>query len=151
MITSQKLAKRCSLHYQRKSIKSKKIGKSFNIDSKMDITSKLQRFLNIKDYTDNFRVNLKYRFLNPTKSEFGKISKHILQQISTKIRTTLNVNQWQNSSEVIKWFKKIKTKTYIRLPFLKFKNSTHLSVRNFLKMQFYIHKLIQASVGRILK
>ena len=117
----------------------------------MDITSKLQRFLNIKDYTDNFRVNLKYRFLNPTKSEFGKISKHILQQISTKIRTTLNVNQWQNSSEVFKWFKKIKTKTYIRLPFLKFKNSTHLSVRNFLKMQFYIHKLIQASVGRILK
>ena len=151
MITSQKLAKRCSLHYQRKSIKSKKIAKSFNIDSKMDITSKLQRFLNIKDYTDYFRVNLKYRFLNPTKSEFGKISKHILQQISTKIRTTLNVNQWQNSSEVIKWFKKIKTKTYIRLPFLKFKNSTHLSVRNFLKMQFYIHKLIQASAGRILK
>ena len=144
MITSQKLAKRCSLHYQKKSIQSKNIAKSFNIDSKMDITSKLQRFLNIKDYTDNFRVNLKYRFLNPTKSEFGKISKHILQQISTKIRTTLNVNQWQNSSEVIKWFKKIKTKTYIRLPFLKFKNSTHLSVRNFLKMQFYIHKLIQA-------
>ena len=108
MITSQKLAKRCSLHYQRKSIKNKKIAKSFNIDSKMDITSKLQLFLNIKDYTDNFRVNLKYRFLNPTKSEFGKISKHILQQISTKIRTTLNVNQWQNSSELIKWFKKIK-------------------------------------------
>ena len=52
----------------------------------------------------------KYRLLNPTKSELGKISKHILQQISTNIRTALNVNQWQNTSEVIKWFQNIKNK-----------------------------------------
>ena len=45
--------------------------------------------------------------LNPTKSELGKISKHILQQISTNIRTALNVNQWQNTSEVKKWFQNI--------------------------------------------
>ena len=50
------------------------------------------------------------RLLNPTKSEFGKISKPILQQISTNIRTGLNVNQWQNSPEVTKWFKNIKNK-----------------------------------------
>ena len=50
------------------------------------------------------------RLLNPTKSEFGKISKPILQQISTNIRTALNVNQWQNSPEVTKWFKNIKNK-----------------------------------------
>ena len=42
-------------------------------------------------------------------------------------------------------------KTYIRLPFLTFKNYTRLSVRNFLKTQFYLHKLIRTSVGRILK
>ena len=48
--------------------------------------------------------------LNPTKSELGKISKHIPQQISTNVRTALNANQWQNSSEVIKWFKNIKNK-----------------------------------------
>ena len=45
--------------------------------------------------------------LNPTKTELGKISKHILQQISTNIRTALNVNQWQNTSEVKKWFQNI--------------------------------------------
>ena len=76
----------------------------------MDITAKRQYFVTIKDHKDNFRVNRKYRLLNPTKSELGKISKHILQQIRINIRTALNVNQWQNTSEVIKWFKNIKNK-----------------------------------------
>ena len=48
--------------------------------------------------------------LNPTKSELGKISKDILQQIRINIRTALNVNQWQNTSEVIKLFQNMKNK-----------------------------------------
>ena len=44
-----------------------------------------------------------------------------------------------------------KTKSYIRLPFLTFKNSIHLSVRTFLKTQFCLYKLMQTSVGKILK
>ena len=76
----------------------------------MDITAKRQSFVTIKDHKDDFRVNPKYRLLNPTKSELGKISKHILQQISTNIRIALNMNQWQNLSEVIKWCKNIKNK-----------------------------------------
>ena len=74
----------------------------------MDITTKRQCFLTINDRKDEFQVNLKYRLFNPTKRQLGKISKHILQQISTNIRTALNMNQWQNSSEVNKWFKNIK-------------------------------------------
>ena len=66
----------------------------------MDITAKRQYFVTIKDHKDNFRVNRKYRLLNPTKSELGKISKHILQQIRINIRTALNVNQWQNNQMV---------------------------------------------------
>ena len=91
-------------------MKAKKIAKHFNIDNKMDITATQQCFVTIKDHKDNFRVNPKYRLLNPTKSELGKMSKHILQKISTNIRTVLNVNQWQNLLEVIKWFKNIKSK-----------------------------------------
>ena len=83
--------------------------KSFNIDNKMDITAKRQCFVTIEDHKDNFRVNPKL-LLNPTKSELGKISKYILQQIRTNIRRAFNVNQSQNSSEVIKWFKNIKNK-----------------------------------------
>ena len=68
----------------------------------MDIAAKRQCFVTIKDHKDNFRVNPKYRLLNPTKSELGKISKHILQRISTNIRAALNASQWHNMSEVIK-------------------------------------------------
>ena len=58
MITSQKRTKRCSLHYQRRSIwMLKKIAKSFSIDNQMDITAKWQCFLTIKDHKDNFRVS----------------------------------------------------------------------------------------------
>ena len=83
MITSQQLTRRHILHYQRRSIWSQKIAKSFSIDNKIDITAKWQCFVTIKDHKDKFRVNPKYRLLNPTKDELGKISKHILQQIST--------------------------------------------------------------------
>ena len=89
-------------------VEAKKIAKSFSIDNnKMDITAKRQCFVTSKDHKDNFRVNPKYRLLNPTKSELGKIRKHVLQQVSTNIRTALNVNQWQNTSEVKKWFQNI--------------------------------------------
>ena len=47
----------------------------------MDITAKRQYFVTVKDHKDNFRVDPKYRLLNPTKSEIGKISQHILQRI----------------------------------------------------------------------
>ena len=108
----------------------------------MDITEKRQCFLTIKDHKDDFRVNPKYRLLNPAKSELDKISKHILQESSANIRKALNANQWQNSSN---GSRTSKTKTYI----LVFdKDSTHLSVRNFLKTQFNFHKFTQTSVRK---
>ena len=39
--------------------------------------------------------------MNPTKSQLGKISKQMLQKINKILRSELNLNQWQNSSEVI--------------------------------------------------
>ena len=48
--------------------------------------------------------------LNPTKSQLGKISKQVLQNINKTLRSELNVNQWQNSSEVTDWFKNIQNK-----------------------------------------
>ena len=72
--------------------------------------AKQQCFVTIKDHKLNFRTNPKYRLLNPTKSELGKLSKYILQTINTELRNKIKVNQWQNSSEVIEWFKSIPNK-----------------------------------------
>ena len=65
-------------------IEAKKIAKSFDTHNKMDITAKRQCFVTIKDHKDDLLNIVKYRLLNPTKSELGKISKHILQK-STRI------------------------------------------------------------------
>ena len=48
-------------------MEAKKITKSFNINNKMDITTKRQCFVTIIDHKDDFRKNPKYRLLNPTK------------------------------------------------------------------------------------
>ena len=72
--------------------------------------AKRQCFVTIKDHKEDFRINPKLRLLNPTKSESGVVSQHILQQINKEVRTKLKFNQWQNSSEVILWFKNIKNK-----------------------------------------
>ena len=83
-------------------MEARKVARSFNIDNKMDVTTKRQCFVTIKDHKDDFRVNSNYRLPNARKSELGKLSKHILQQISTNIRIVLNMTHWQNSAEVIK-------------------------------------------------
>lgn len=41
----------------------------------------------------------------PTKTELGKISKVILQEICKSLRTFLNINHWQSSNDCIRWFK----------------------------------------------
>ena len=55
-------------------MEAKKIAKSFNIDIKMDIMAKRQCFVTFKDHKDSFRVNSKYRLLDPTKNESHKLT-----------------------------------------------------------------------------
>ena len=43
--------------------------------------AKQQCFVTIKDHKPDFCTNPKYRLLNPTKNELGKLSKHISQTI----------------------------------------------------------------------
>ena len=72
----------------------KKIIKEFNLDDKLNIMAKQRCFVTIKDHKPDFRTNPKNRLLNPTKSELGKLSKHILQTINTELQNKLKVNQW---------------------------------------------------------
>ena len=52
--------------------------------------------------------------INPAKSELGKISKIILDQVNTAIRSSTNVNhEWRSTHAVIDWFQAINEKTSI--------------------------------------
>ena len=88
----------------------KKITVKLGIDDRVDITAKKEAFLTLKDHKPNFANKPTCRLINPTKSEIGKISKQILDRINKKVVTATKINQWKNTSSVIKWFNSIDDK-----------------------------------------
>ena len=85
--------------------------------------AKTPAFITLKDHKDNFETNPKCRLINPSKSELGKVSKTILDNINKRLREVLHVNQWKNSSSVIDWFNSIDNKpnhTFISFDIVEF-------------------------------
>jgi hypothetical protein len=54
--------------------------------------------------------NPKFRVINPTKSEFGKVSKQMLTEIILAVKSKSQVLQWQNSDATVDWFQKLENK-----------------------------------------
>ena len=50
------------------------------------------------------------RLINPSKSEIGIISKHILDRINEQVNLKTKVNLWKNTNATIEWFKSIQDK-----------------------------------------
>ena len=69
-----------------------------------------EAFATVKDHKENFETNPKYRLINPAKSQPGKVSKVILDEINERIRDATESHQWKNSLSVIHWFEKISDK-----------------------------------------
>ena len=88
----------------------KKIAEKLKIGDRMECLANQQAFVTLKDHKDNFQNNPTCRLINPAKSEMGLISKQILERANIKIRNDLCVNQWRNTSAVIKWFEDIQDK-----------------------------------------
>ena len=86
----------------------KKIAKKLEIDDRVKKMQEAEAFITIKDHKDNFPHNLCFHLINPSKTDIGKISKSLLDTINSNIIEESKVNQWQNTSEVIIWFKNIK-------------------------------------------
>ena len=88
----------------------KKIMKNKAVFNRMLVNGKDEAFITLKDHKPNFQNNPKVRLINPAKNEIGRISKVILDKINNTIKSTLGVNQWKNTAEVIQWFKAIPDK-----------------------------------------
>lgn len=89
---------------------SKSIAKRLQLEDRINTTAKREAFITMKDHKPNFRDNPTCRLINPTKSEIGKVSKQILDRINRKITAKLDLNQWKNTGDVLKWFKNIENK-----------------------------------------
>ena len=58
----------------------------------------------MKEHKPNFFTIPKCRFINPNKSNLGKISKHIPDNINISICQLTGLQQWRNTTAVISWF-----------------------------------------------
>ena len=61
--------------------------------------------ITLKNHKPNFTSNPKYRLINPSNSELGKVSKFLIEKLNTIIRDKSLVNQWRDTYIVINWFK----------------------------------------------
>ena len=97
------------------------------LDDKIEFMAKAPAYITLKDHKDNLRSAHPCRLINPCKSEIGKISKSILENINRNLLKLLQVNQWRNSESVIKSFYSIENKSqckFIQLDITEFYPST---------------------------
>ena len=92
-------------------VEAKKIAEKYKVDDKLDKICEQQCFFTIKDHKEDFRENPKYRLINPTKTEMGRVSKMVLDNINEELRKATGCNQWKNSKSVIDWFNAIPEKS----------------------------------------
>ena len=101
----------------------KSIVTNLELEDRVFATTQRQCFASLKDHKDNFFNNPKVRLINPTKSEVGKISKLILDEIISTVRRISGLSQWKSTDNVIQWFKSIekkKSKKFIQLDVMNF-------------------------------
>ena len=88
----------------------KDISCNLGTGDRIDVMAKTLAFITLKDHKDNFDSHPKCRLINPAKSELGRVSKIILDDINNKLRSKLQVNRWKNTSSAIDWFNSINNK-----------------------------------------
>jgi len=88
----------------------KNIATGLHLADRISCTNQKPAYITLKDHKNNFETTPTCRLINPSKSEIGKISKHILDKFNSNITKKLHLNQWKNTNSVLNWFNNIKNK-----------------------------------------
>ena len=88
----------------------KKLAEELKIADRMECIEESEAHITVKDRKEDFPQKPSFRLINPSKSELGKVSKRILDNINKYIIEHTKVNQWKNSPSAVEWFKPIKNK-----------------------------------------
>ena len=92
-------------------LETKETAAEIELNDRIEYMAKAPAYITLKDHNNNFRSAHPCRLINPCKSEIGKISKSILENINRNLVKLLQVNQWRNSESVIKWFYSIENQS----------------------------------------
>ena len=101
----------------------KNIAKEIKLRERIEYLAKTPAFITLKDHKDNFQSILHCRLINSSKSELGKVSKLILENINQHLVKLLHVKQWKNVASIIEWFRNIEGKkncTFIKFDIREF-------------------------------
>ena len=108
-------------------VEAKNIADKIRLSDRIECLTKIPAFITFKDNKENFQSSLPCHLINPSKSELGKISKSILENINQHLIKLLCVKQWKNSASVTEWFKNIEEKkncTFIKFDIRELYSST---------------------------
>ena len=94
------------------------MAQEWNIVDRVEIMPKSESYVTYKDHKVDFVNKQQTRLLNPNKTNMGKVSKRIIQNINDGIRSKFAVQQWRSTTDVIKWFNSLENKE--RGTFIKF-------------------------------
>lgn len=86
------------------------IASKLQLDYRIDAMGLNQGYITIKDHKTTFPNRLDFRLINPCKSQIGKISKKILEDINARVRDSTMVCQWRSTGEMLEWFRSLKEK-----------------------------------------
>ena len=92
-------------------LEAKEIATGVKLDDRIDYMAIALAYITLKVHKDNFRSAHPCCLINPCKSEIGKISKSILENINRNLVKLLQVNQWRNLESIIKWLNSIQNKS----------------------------------------
>ena len=91
-----------------------KIAHTLKLERRIEAQSENSAYITLKDHKEDFRDRPKCRLINPAKSEIGKISKQLLEEINMKIRIKTGLQQWRSTSEVLSWFNTLPHKNNLK-------------------------------------
>ena len=90
------------------------------IEDRLGEFKKKDAYILFKDHEPDFENKLQSRLINSSKTELGKVSKNIIQNIGTNVKKANYSNLWENSYDTNEWFRKIKNKS--KATFMQFDN-----------------------------
>ena len=87
------------------------IAKNLNVCDRMEGYSTPSCFITLKDHKDGFKNNPKCRLINPAKTDRGRVSKTMIENIIKVVKQKTGLNLWRNTTDVKSWFSNIPEKS----------------------------------------
>ena len=100
--------------------KAAEIAKNLELANRMQKHTQSQCYVTFKDHKNNFMDKKPCRLINPAKTDIGKVSKHILENLNKEVREITLLNQWRSTPDVIRWFNNINKRKKMNYKFFKF-------------------------------